>query len=83
MAYSTTQIQAFRDELAALQEARTNLLAGRMASRVVIDGDVVEYHRVDVPILSRRIGELESILFEEDSPGDFATSFKISAGKGL
>ena len=83
MAYSTTQIESFRNELTTLQTARTNLLSGRMAAHVVIDGDVVQYHRVDIPLLTRRIGELESILSEIDNAGEYATSFRIVSGKGL
>ena len=83
MTYSTTQIEPFRNELSTLQTARTNLLSGRMAAHVVIDGDVIQYHRVDIPLLTRRIGELESILSEVDNAGEYATSFKIISSKGL
>lgn len=83
MAYSATQIESFRSELTTLQTARTNLLAGKMAAHVVIDGDIVQYHRVDIPLLTRRIGDLESILSEIDNVGEHATSFKIFSGKGL
>ncbi len=83
MAYTDTEIQAFRDELAALRTARTKLLSGTLAVRVVVDGDSAEYHRINTPYLSRRIGELESILSTLDYPGDHATSFRITSGKGL
>lgn len=83
MAYTDLQIQAFRDELTTLRDARTKLLSGRMAVRVIIDGDSAEYHRINIPYLSQRIGELESILSTIDNPGDYATSFRVTSGKGL
>ena len=83
MTYSIAQIDSFRNELTTLQAARTNLLSGRMAAHVVIDGDVVKYHRVDIPLLTKRIGELESILSGVDNAGEYTTSFKIISGKGL
>jgi hypothetical protein len=83
MAYSDTQIQAFRDELATLRDARTKLLTGRLAVKVVIDGDVAEYHRINIPYLNQRIGELESILSAIDSPGTNCTAFHITTGKAL
>lgn len=83
MAYTDIQIQAFRDELTSLRTARTKLLTGTLAVRVVIDGDSAEYHRINIPYLTQRIGELESILSTVDNPGDHATSFRITSGKGL
>ncbi len=83
MAYTSDQIQAFRDELTALQAARTKLLTGRMAVKAVIDGDVVEYHRIDLPYLNQRIGEIENILASIDSTSDHAVAFRVNASKGL
>ena len=82
MAYSTAQIDSFRNELTILQTARTNLLSGRMAANVIIDGDSVQYHRVDIPLLTRSIGELDPFSPKLIMPGENATSFKISSGKG-
>ena len=83
MAYSTTQIESFRNELTPSKPP------GRISFPVAwlpmwsSDGDSVQYHRVDIPLLTRRIGELESILSEVDNTGEYATSFKIISGKGL
>lgn len=83
MAYSEVQIESFRKELDLLETSETNLSAGRAVAQVVIDGDIVQYHRADIPLLTRRIGELKSILSEIDNADQYATSFKIFSGKGL
>lgn len=83
MEYTAAQIQSFRDELAVLQDALTKLQSGRLPGKMVIDGDVVEYHQVDIPRLERRVENLKSIVSTVDNPGEYATSFKIFSGKGL
>jgi len=83
MALTPEEIQAYREELAALKAARAKLLSGSLAVRATIDGDMVEYHQVDIAALNRRISELEAIIGDIDSPGSVATAFNIVPAKGL
>ncbi|MBU1418343.1 MAG: hypothetical protein KKI15_07640 [Proteobacteria bacterium] len=83
MAYTDAEIQAFRDELAALRAARAKLNSGTLRARVGVDGDFVEYHRIHIPSMTQRIDELKSILSAIDNPGEHAISFRITSGKGL
>ncbi len=83
MSYTAEQIQSFRDELTALRDARTKLLSGRLVARIVIDGEVAEYHRVDIKYLNTRIGELQTMIASVDAPDDAVTAFVIRSGKGL
>ena len=83
MAYSAAQIESFRNELSTLRTALTTLQSGRLPINVTIDGDIVQRHLVNVPLLTSRIAQLEDILFEHDYPGQHVTSLKIHSGKGL
>jgi hypothetical protein len=84
MAYSTAQIDSFRNKLTSLKSTRTKLLTNRMSVKTVIDGDVVQHHLYDIPFLTSRINELEAILLPIDNPSEYVTSIRISSsGKGL
>lgn len=77
-----SDIAALTDELTALRSARADLLTGRLAARVTVDGNTVEYSRVDVDRMLARIREIEAaIAAAGGSP--CPTAFRILGSKGL
>lgn len=78
------QIAAWRAEKDALISARTKLFTGRSVVRVQFaEGHAVEYGRMDINAISKRILELEELLQAVDSPEEVVKSYRITGTKGL
>ena len=82
MSCPAPDIAALTDELAALRSARADLLTGRLVARTTIDGNTVEYSRIDADRMLGRIREIESIIGAAGGAG-CPTAFRILGSKGL
>jgi len=81
---SAEQIATWRAERDALVAARTKLFTGKSIVRVQFaEGHSVEYGKLDMTALSKRILELEELLAAVDSPNSVVSSYRITGTKGL
>lgn len=76
MAYSSADLENV--DLAIIA-----LATGKRATKFVVDGEVVEYHPVELPQLRALRNEIISELADSATDGGGISAFIISGGKGL
>jgi len=76
---SEEQIAAWKAEKNALVAARTKLFIGKSIVKVQFaEGHTVEYGKMDINALSKRILELEELLIAVESPDTAVVSYRIT-----
>lgn len=71
-------------DLTNVERAIVDLATGKTAVKFVVDGDVVEYQRIDLPQLRSLRNEIAGDLEVSNPESESLTSFSIiHGGKGL
>ena len=70
-------------DLANVDQAIIELATGKRTTKFVIDGEVVEYHPVELPQLRALRSEIISEIAAADPAGTSVSAFIITGGKGL
>lgn len=70
-------------DLANVDKTIIDLATGKRETRFVIDGEVVEYHPVDLPQLRALRSDIISEIAGAATNGSAVSAFIVSGGKGL